>query len=274
MLVEFAAETARAGRVSEDFVAAAPEAFVLLDGASSPAGMESGCQHGTAWYARRLGVHLLARLVDRPDRTMAQCLSDAIAETASLHGARCDLAHPNTPAAMVVAARVHGSALQYLVLGDSLLVLDRGAGACTVVGDNQPFPAGERLRRQVYGAAPGTPERAALHMQYALAVRAARNTEHGPWIAAALPRAADRAETGAVPLTELRAAAALTDGASRFVERFDQGGWPDALRLLEQRGPRELLRRVRELEAADPACERWPRGKARDDATALYARGF
>jgi hypothetical protein len=96
MRVEMAGEAQRPDRVSEDYAAATPEALVLLDGSSSPAAMESGCEHGTAWYARRLGVHLLARLVDRPDRTMAQCLSDSIAETASLHGARCDLAHPNT----------------------------------------------------------------------------------------------------------------------------------------------------------------------------------
>ena len=271
MRVEMAGEAQRPDRVSEDFAVATPEALVLLDGSSSPAAMESGCEHGTAWYARRLGVHLLARLVDRPDRTMAQCLGDAIAETASLHGARCDLAHPNTPAAMVVAVRRRGASLQYLVLGDSLLVLDR-FGSIAVIGDNQPFRAGEQLRREVHATVPGSPERVALHMRYALAVRAARNTEHGPWIAAALPKAADHAETGSVPLSELRALAALSDGASRYVERFDLGGWPEAMKLLDERGPAELLRRVREVEATDVVCARWPRGKARDDATALYAR--
>ncbi|MEY9967589.1 hypothetical protein ABIA33_005662 [Streptacidiphilus sp. MAP12-16] len=271
MRVEMAGEAQRPDRVSEDYAAATPEALVLLDGSSSPAALESGCQHGTAWYARRLGVHLLTRLVDRPDRTMAQCLSDAIAETASLHGARCDLAHPNTPAAMVVAVRRHGPALQYLVLGDSLLVLDR-FGAIAVIGDNQPFPAGEALRHEVHAMPPGSPERAALHMRYAVAVRAARNTGRGPWIAAALPKAADHAETGTVPLSELRSLTALTDGASRYVERFALGSWPDAVALLDDQGPAELLRRVRQVEAGDPACARWPRGRARDDATVVYAR--
>lgn len=271
MRVEMAGEAQRPDRVSEDYTVMTPEALVLLDGSSSPAAMESGCEHGTAWYARRLGVHLLARLVDRPDRTMAQCLSDAIAETASLHGARCDLAHPNTPAAMVVAVRQHGPVLQYLVLGDSLLVLDR-FGAVEVIGDNQPFPAGEALRREVHAMPPGTPERAALHMRYALAVRAARNTGRGPWIAAALPKAAEHAQTGSVALAELRSFAALSDGSSRYVERFDLGSWPDAMTLLDRQGPAELLRRVREAEAGDASCTRWPRGKARDDATVVYAR--
>ncbi|AXI78514.1 protein phosphatase 2C domain-containing protein [Peterkaempfera bronchialis] len=272
MHVELAGEPQQPGRQSEDFAAATPEALVLLDGSSSPAGLESGCRHGTAWYVRRLGVHLLARLTDRADRTAAQCLADAIAETAALHGARCDLSHPNTPAAMVVAARQRGAALEYAVLGDSLLVLDREDGEPRVVGDNQPFPAGEALRRQVWATAPGSPERAALHMQYALAVRAVRNSGRGPWVAAALPRAAEHAETGTVPLTGLRGVAALSDGASRYVQRYGLGTWAEAMALLADSGPAELLARVRAVESSDPQCQRWPRGKPHDDATALYAR--
>lgn len=271
MQLQLAGEARRPGRESEDFAAASPEALVLLDGASSPAGLESGCRHGTAWYVRRLGVHLLARLTDRVDRSIAECLADAIVETAALHGGRCDLAHRNTPAAMVVAARRHGESLEYLVLGDSLLVLEFKDGPPRVIGDNQRFPGGEGLRRQIWQTVPGSVERAALHLEYALAVRAARNTGNGPWIAAASPRAAEHAETGFVRLERLRALAALTDGASRYTERFGLGSWADALRLLAESGPGELIAQVREVERADAACERWPRGKAHDDASAVYA---
>jgi hypothetical protein len=272
MHVQLAGEPYGPERESEDFAAASAEALVLLDGSSTPDDLESGCRHGTAWYARRLGVHLLARLTDRTDRTIAQCLSDAIAETAALHGGRCDLGHPNTPAAMVVAARLHGATLEYLVLGDSLLVLHPRRGAPRVIGDNQRFPGGERLRRQVWTTVPGTTERAALYREYARAVRAARNTGNGPWIAAATPRAAEHAETGFVPLAELRGVAALTDGAARFTDRFRLGSWSDALRLLAESGPGELIAQVRAVERTDADCTRWPRGKASDDASALSAR--
>ncbi|MFI5529031.1 integrase [Kitasatospora sp. NPDC051853] len=272
MQVELAGEPQKPGRESEDFAAASPEALVLLDGSSSPEDFESGCRHGTPWYVRRLGVHLLARLTDRADRSIAECLADAIVETAALHGGRCDLAHPNTPAAMVVAARVHGSSLEYLVLGDSLLVLDLKDGPPRVIGDNQRFPAGELLRRQIWSTVPGSAERAELHLRYAHAVRAARNTGHGPWIAAASPRAAGHAETGFVRLTALRAVAALSDGASRWTERFGLGSWSDAVHLLAEQGPAELISQVRATEHSDAHCRRWPRGKAHDDASALYAR--
>ncbi|WP_316521965.1 protein phosphatase 2C domain-containing protein [Kitasatospora brasiliensis] len=271
MQLQLAGEARRPDRDSEDFAVASPEALVLLDGASSPAGLESGCRHGTAWYVRRLGVHLLARLTDRADRSIAECLADAIVETAALHGGRCDLAHPNTPAAMVVAARRHGEALEYLVLGDSLLVLEFKDGPPKVIGDNQRFPGGEDLRRQVWETVPGSAERAALHLEYALAVRAARNRGNGPWIAAASPRAAEHAETGFVPLDRLYALAALTDGASRFTERFGLGSWGDVLRLLAESGPAELIAQVRAAERSDMCCERWPRGKPHDDASAVYA---
>ncbi|MER8183427.1 integrase [Kitasatospora sp. NPDC094015] len=272
MHVQLAGEPGRPDRANEDFVAATPEALVLLDGSTSPDSLESGCTHGTAWYVRRLGVHLLARLTDRSDRSIGECLADAIVETAALHGGRCDLAHPNTPAAMVVAARLHGSSLEYLVLGDSLLVLDLLHGPPRVIGDNQRFPGGEELRRQAWTVTPGSAERSALDMQYALALRAARNTGRGPWIAAASPKAAAYAESGFVKLAGVSALAAVSDGAARFTDRFRLGSWAEALRLMADAGPAELIARVRAAERTDPRCERWPRDTTHEDALAVHAR--
>jgi hypothetical protein len=263
------------GTGSTGFSAATPEALVLVDGTPSPPGMDTGCRHGTPWFARRLGVHLLARLVDREDRTMAQCLADALAETAALHGARCDLAHPNTPSATVAAARLRGSVVEYLVLGDALLVVDTGAhGGIRVHGDNQPFPAGEELRRRLRAVPPGSPQRATLRQKYAMALCAARNTGHGPWAAAALPRAAEHAETGSVRRADLRALAALSAGAAAYVTRFSLGDWPHALTMMDRSGPQELLRKLRAAEATDPQCSRWPRDAARADAAAVYSSGW
>ncbi|KDN84309.1 hypothetical protein [Kitasatospora cheerisanensis] len=272
MRVQLAVDARRPDRACEDFVVATPEVLVLLDGSSAPDTLDSGCAHGIPWYVRRLGAHLVARLTDHPDRAVADCLADAIADTAALHGDGCDLANPNTPAAMVVAARLRGEALEYLVLGDSLLVLHPKAGPPRVIGDNQRFPGGEELRRQIWSTVPGTAERADLYLRYAIAVRAARNTGHGPWIAAATPHAAAHAETGVVARAALHGVAALSDGAARFTERLGLGSWADAVRLLAETGPAELIAQVRTAERTDADCVRWPRGKAHDDAAALYAR--
>ncbi|MFI7146939.1 hypothetical protein ACIBO2_18630 [Nonomuraea sp. NPDC050022] len=61
MRIAFATEPAP-GRDNEDYVAAAPSGAVLLDGAGTPPGSESGCTHGVAWYSRALGSTLIASM--------------------------------------------------------------------------------------------------------------------------------------------------------------------------------------------------------------------
>jgi len=68
----------------------------------------------------------------------------------------------------------------------------------------------------------------------------------------------------------MRAAAVLSDGASRLVDRFGLARWEDVLKTLDTLGPRELLRQVREAEMGDLDGSRWPRGKVHDDATVAY----
>ncbi|GAA1992110.1 hypothetical protein [Kitasatospora viridis] len=161
------------------FAAATPEAVVLLEGAPTAAAPSVECRHGTAWFVRRLGVHLLARLTDRPDRSIAECLADAVAETAALHGGRCDLADPaKAPAAAVLAARVHGGSLEYLVFG-----------------------AGQRLRlERVEGPALVVADRGGV----------------GHPVGAS-PRAAERARTGFEPLAGLHALAVPDGGAGHLL---------------------------------------------------------
>jgi len=68
----------------------------------------------------------------------------------------------------------------------------------------------------------------------------------------------------------VRAAALLSDGASRLVDRFALATWEDVLKVLGNLGPGELLRQVREAESSDLNGSRWPRGKTFDDATVAY----
>jgi hypothetical protein len=48
--------------------------------------------------------------------------------------------------------------------------------------------------------------------------------------------------------------------------------WAEALAVMEASGPHNLIRRVRSVEQTDPDGRRWPRFKAADDATAVYAK--
>ncbi|MGV9534714.1 protein phosphatase 2C domain-containing protein [Streptosporangium sandarakinum] len=269
MRVTFATEAAP-GRPNEDFIAATPDAIVLLDGAGTPAGSESGCVHGVAWYARALGSNLIASLA-QDGKPLTEILAEGIKAVASLHDFVCDLDHPGSPSATVVMLRRTADTLDYLVLADSVLVLDTlDAAEPLVVCDDREALVGAAHRASMDALPSGSPEHAAAHRKYVEALRDHRNRDGGFWVAAIDPLAAEQALTRTVPISDVRAAALLSDGASRLVDRFHLATWRQALDVLAGSGPTELIRRVREAERSDPDGSRWPRGKTYDDATAAF----
>jgi len=150
--VQWATDQGSDDRLNEDFVAAAPGAVVVLDGCGLPLGTDLGCRHGTAWYSRSLGTRLLARLLDglgppaappvgppegahRPaGRPLVARLAGAIADVAAAHAGTCDLRAPTTPAATVLALRLRGDLVDYLVLADSTVLLAGPGGVCEITG--------------------------------------------------------------------------------------------------------------------------------------------
>ncbi|MFF3633300.1 integrase [Streptomyces sp. NPDC002250] len=256
-------------RENEDFAAFAPGAAVLLDGAGV-GGAETGCTHGVAWFSGTLGALLLRSITAHPSRSLADCLADAIGIVRSLHEDSCDLAYRASPTSTVVAARASGGALEYLVLGDSSLLLADGDGGAAVITDRRLDEVGKRLRGPVDALPTGSPEHSAALAEYRDALTGLRNRPDGFWIAGPDPRAAEHALTGTAPLESLASVTLMSDGATRLVDRFELADWQETLAVLNSGGPHELIRRVREAEGGDPYGRRWPRGKARDDATALH----
>lgn len=269
MRIALATMPAEPGRENEDFAAAAPSAAVLLDGAGV-GGAETGCTHGVAWFSGTLGGLLLRSVSAHPARPLADCLADSIGVVGALHEDSCDLRYRASPTSTVVAARLAGEALEYLVLGDSSLLLADRDGGATVVTDRRLDDVGKRLRGPVDALPTGSAEHSAALAEYRDALTGLRNRPGGFWIAGPDPRAAEYALTGTVPTESLASVTLLSDGATRLVDRFHVDDWRQTLAVLDSSGPNELIRRVREAEAGDPDGRRWPRGKARDDATALH----
>lgn len=83
------------------------------------------------------------------------------------------------------------------------------------------------------------------------------------------PAAADEAITGRTTTADTHAAILLSDGA-RLVDRFQLATGSHLVELVISDGPAALIDRVREAEHSAPVGQRWPRGKASDDATAAY----
>ncbi len=258
-----ASEPGTPGVPNEDFAAVATPAggaggaLVLLDGVTAWT-TDVGCRHGVAWFATRLGGALLELAGVRPDLTLVDCLSAAITRTADAHIDSCDLSHPRTPQATVVCARWDAAAVEYLVLCDSVLLIEEPEGTVRPVLDPRLDALRPAARRLPAGERPAFLE-------------SLRNAEGGFFTAAADPAVADRAVTGSLPRGRVRSLVALSDGVGRWVETFRFGDWPELFGALTKEGPQAVIDQVRAAEAADPHCEAHPRGKARDDATAIVA---
>ncbi|MFJ3638512.1 hypothetical protein ACIPRD_02010 [Streptomyces sp. NPDC090108] len=259
MRTELVTEPGDPSRPNEDFASVGLPASgqggcaILLDGVTPPRD-GTGCVHSVPWFTARLGGALTELTVSRGDLTLPEVLTRAIGQTSRAHVDTCDLSHPRTPQATAVLARWSADTLEYLVLSDSALLLRSPSGTVTPVLD-------DRLARL---------PRSALATD-ALVDATLRNKEGGFFTAAADPSVAEHAVTGTVPRHEVRALAALTDGATRWTEKFQEGDWTALFDIVAKEGARSLVDRVRELEAAD-AGERafLGRGKTHDDATVVY----
>src|SRR4051812_27421857 len=91
------ATIATPGRPNEDYFAVGPDWAFVLDGATAPSGVDSGCVHDVRWLVHRLGGALAQRLT-LPGEA-ADALADAIRETCAAHADTCDLRNPASPSA-------------------------------------------------------------------------------------------------------------------------------------------------------------------------------
>lgn len=269
MRVRLASEPAPGGSENEDAAFHRGRLVGVLDGVSVPAGVDTGCVHGPAWYVRRLS-HYLQELAGSAD-SLAHVLATAIGAVRDEHGDWCDLSHPNTPAATVALVRVADERLEYLVLCEAHVVLDLG-DRFDVITDERYLTAIKDIRQAALAGASaiGTGDHDALVRQAAITRQQRTNQPGGYWIAAAAPDAALQAITGWRPLDgpgRVRRAVLLTDGASCAVDPFGLLDWAALLDLVAEGGPKELIRRVRAAERADPAGRDRPRYKRHDDAS-------
>lgn len=254
------------GQPNEDFVGAVPAAVVLLDGAGIP-GTESICSHGVAWYTHRLGGALLGRLSRDDGQDLVAILATAIDEIAADHRSTCDITNPSSPQATVVIARLGRGRLDYLLLGDSFLVLDHASDGTQVITDEREVTIRHACTAPLEGAVKGTPEYDRIRDSCIEALQARRNRPGGYWIAKDDPHAAEEAVTGSRRLRELDSIALLSNGASRIVKPYGLTDWPGVLALLDASGPAEIIRRVREGEARSSDG---PHVRVPDDATVAH----
>jgi hypothetical protein len=167
---------------NEDFIAATAGCVVVVDGASVPAELGTGCAHGTAWFARRLGTHLLGLLTSQPDPSPADNLAQAITDVAALHADTCDLDHPGTPSATVAILREQADTMEYLVLGDTTILLEQPTGIRAITDDRLEQVASVQ-HDAMHQQATGSAAHARSFAQLVTEQRRHRNHPDGFWVA-------------------------------------------------------------------------------------------
>jgi hypothetical protein len=242
------ATSAGGARPNEDYAMCGPGWAVILDGATPRDDVDSGCVHDVPWLVRRLAAGIVACLA-RDEAPLCAVLAEAIERTRAAHAGNCDLSNPDSPSSTVAIVRTRGEVLDYLVLGDSPVILRRRGEIVPICDDRADHLPG------------GRPYSVEL-------VRRWRNTPGGFWVASTSVRAAGEAVTGsAAGVTE---AALVTDGVTRLVEWYGVT-WARLFDALDGAdGPAAVIRWVRERERAAPP----PLGKRHDDATAVVLRGM
>jgi hypothetical protein len=267
--VSFATCPGSATRSNEDFVTASPSVVVVLDGLSAPPALGTGCLHGTPWFVAQLGTQLASTATTARDEPLQELVAEAIGRVANSHADTCDLEHPGTPSSSLAILREHGQGVEYLLLFDSVIVLDGPSGR-TVVTDRRV----DAIARKEHLATREHPIGSPAHrdrVQGLVAVqRRHRNQAGGYWVAGAKPAAAYQAVTGSRPHHQVSRAALLSDGVSCLVEPYAAVDWTELLDILQQYGPTHAISHVREVEDTDPTGARWPRYKRSDDATVAF----
>ena len=192
-------------------------------------------------------------------------LAQAIVNVNALHINVCDLGHPANPSAAIAILREQEETVEFLLLGDTTVLLGEPAGVRAVTDDwLEKVAGGEQAGHQ---QATGSAARGG-HFA-AVAGPAGYGRQDGFWRVSSNPDAVDYAVTGTIARRGLRSAAVLSKGATRLAGRSGSMDWPGFLDLLGKRGPETLIGRLRDVERSDPDGQRWPRGGAHGDATAV-----
>jgi hypothetical protein len=231
---------------NDDYVIASETFAVVLDGATAPAGLDSGCIHAVPWLVAQLGTHLTRLLATEPGMHLREILRAGIELTCAAHADTCDLTNRNSPSSTAAMLRLRDGQLEYAVLGDTGLVTEYIDGSVVPTIDKRVDFLPDYTRETV----------AAL-----------RNTDEGFWVASTRPEAADWALCGAAPAETVRRAALLTDGVGRLAEHYGWT-WQRVMDRLAEDGPAAVIAEVRRKDARIPKGTyrgKWPH----DDCTAV-----
>lgn len=277
--------------INEDLLTITDSAAWVLDGTS---GVTDRQLIGDAvtdgrWYVETFDEYLrdavtdttrsLEQIVYDGIEQMAFALDDAMtidrADTPSTADPTQAVSVLDIPAATIAIVRWDGSNLEYLSLGDSVVLVrtDDGTVHRHFHGDPEQFDAANRKRmaeiRDDHPDASYRALRGFLHHRIEQ-TRCLRETPGGYWALGVNPVAARYAETGQHRLDAIEDTYLFTDGFDPLVELYDAfGSWKEATDFIRENDVDAAVDRLREIETADADLTEYPRLKPHDDIAVI-----
>ena len=224
-----------------------------------------------AWLVATAQTHLLRlAILDLPLREIISQLVNALIEDWKAASENLNLPENyDPPAACLILAKCYEGKWQSVRLGDSCLLARcaNGTSLNFFASPNKDFDTwltNEVTQRRNSGSQ-NIAELLAEFRPQLLVRRKLRNTSAGCGILEANFAALNFAEY--IELGHLTDLLICTDGYFRAVDYY--GLYDEAGLLVAEQGVDQVLRNIRAAEAADPTCEKYPRFKPADDATAV-----
>src|ERR1051326_6465196 len=137
MQIAYATRAANPDVPNDDYVLAAETFALVLDGATAPAGIDSGCIHDVPWLTAQLASHQARLLAAKPELELRAVLRESIMRTRASHAYTCDLTNRDSPSSTSALARVRGDRFEHCVLGDSGVVIQHVDGTVTAIVDDR-----------------------------------------------------------------------------------------------------------------------------------------
>jgi Protein phosphatase 2C len=264
---------------SEDLVDTTDSAAWLFDGTNADDDPDACDLHDASWFVQQLSHALTATLNRRPAPHLRTALANAIAQVGDAHAQLCPRAARHRAAATAVIVRRSDQALEYLVLGDSALLVQTRDKRVHHHSDKRLSTLAPAIRDSIhralrFGRGYHDPHYDEAVRSLHTVERAARNRQGGFWIAEDDPRAAMHSLVGTYSLADSADAASrialISDGVERAVTRLCcYTDWYELLEALFDPGVLPTIERIRRAERSDPDGTRYPRTRPTDDAAAI-----
>ncbi len=265
----------------EDSVGFGNNYAFVLDGASGLTGNNIIDNDSDAsWFVKRVKDALVSRFENGDTRDISEILYEILGEIHKVYFGKLDMQNSSEPADSPSAAmalfRERNGNLEFFGLGDCI-------GVFTDTDDNTHILYDEALSKLDYKAIEymlkikkqqglSLLKAKQKSMDVLIKNRQLRNKPGGYWILDPSAKGVPHATTYSIPINKVKSVSAFSDGFSQLVDCF--GEFDDYSRLhnqMQNTPLKKLYERLYELQKSDPDCNKYPRFKLRDDASAVWA---